>query len=49
MATSRYTLMPDEFPPRPRTLPGLKIVEGFEHFAEYRGEAVTAVLQRRTE
>jgi hypothetical protein len=28
---------------------GLKIVEGFEHFAEYRGEAVTAVLQRRTE
>src|SRR4051812_25386627 len=22
MATSRYTLMPDEFPPRPRTLPG---------------------------
>src|SRR4051794_41027058 len=21
MATSRYTLMPDEFPPRPRTLP----------------------------
>jgi len=28
---------------------GLKIVEGFEHFAEYRGEAVAAVLQRRTE
>jgi predicted transposase YbfD/YdcC len=28
---------------------GLKIVEGFKHFAEYRGEAVAAVLQRRTE
>ena len=27
----------------------LKIVEGFEHFAEHRGEAVAAVLQRRTE
>ena len=28
---------------------GLKIVEGFEHFAEYRAEAIAAVLQRRTE
>jgi len=28
---------------------GPKIVEGFEHFAEYRSEAVAAVLQRRTE
>ena len=28
---------------------GRKIVEGFEHFAEYRGEAIAAVMRRRTE
>ena len=28
---------------------GLRIVEGFEHFAEHRTEAIAAVLRRRTE
>ena len=28
---------------------GLKIVEGFEHFAEHRSEAIAAVMPRRTE
>jgi hypothetical protein len=28
---------------------GMKIVEGFEHFAEHRTQAIEAVLQRRTE
>jgi hypothetical protein len=28
---------------------GLKIVEGFEHFAEHRSEAIATVIQRRTE
>ena len=28
---------------------GRKIVEGFEHFAEYRGKAIAAVMRRRTE
>jgi hypothetical protein len=28
---------------------GLKIVEGIEHFAEHRAEAIATVLQRRTE
>ena len=28
---------------------GRKTVEGFEHFAEYRGEAIAAVMRRRTE
>lgn len=28
---------------------GLKIVEGFEHFAEHRSDAVAAVMRRRTE
>jgi predicted transposase YbfD/YdcC len=28
---------------------GLKIVEGFEHFAEHRSEAIATVMQRRTE
>jgi hypothetical protein len=27
----------------------LKIVEGFEHFAEHRSEAIATVMQRRTE
>ena len=28
---------------------GLKIVEGFEHFAEHRSEAIATVMQQRTE
>lgn len=28
---------------------GLRVVEGFEHFAEHRAQAIAAVLRRRTE
>jgi hypothetical protein len=28
---------------------GMKIVEGFEHFAEHREQAIAAIVRRRTE